>query len=36
MGILTRILKVMAALMTSNVVNLITKLLLPPIWLWPA
>ena len=34
MGILTRILKVMAALMTSNVVNLITKLLLPPIFLY--
>lgn len=33
MGILTRILKVMAALLTSNVVNLITKLLLPPIFL---
>src|SRR5665213_3777233 len=34
MGILTRILKVMAALLTSNVVNLITKLLLPPIFLY--
>ena len=34
MGILTRIVKVMAALMTSNVVNLITKLLLPPIFLF--
>ena len=34
MGILTRILKVMAALMTSNVVNLATKLLLPPIFLF--
>jgi O-antigen/teichoic acid export membrane protein len=34
MGILTRIIKVMAALMTSNVVNLITKLLLPPIFLF--
>ncbi len=34
MGILTRILKVMAALMTSNVVNLITKLLLPPVFLY--
>lgn len=34
MGILTRIVKVMAALMTSNVVNLITKLLLPPIFLY--
>jgi O-antigen/teichoic acid export membrane protein len=34
MGILTRIFKVMAALMTSNVVNLITKLLLPPIFLF--
>ena len=33
MGILTRIVKVMAALLTSNVVNLITKLLLPPIFL---
>jgi O-antigen/teichoic acid export membrane protein len=34
MGILTRIVKVMAALMTSNVVNLATKLLLPPIFLF--
>lgn len=34
MGILTRILKVLAALLTSNVVNLITKLLLPPIFLF--
>ncbi|HEX4019578.1 MAG TPA: hypothetical protein VHX63_00400 [Acidobacteriaceae bacterium] len=34
MGILTRILKVMAALLTSNVVNLVTKLLLPPIFLF--
>lgn len=34
MGILTRIVKVMAALLTSNVVNLITKLLLPPIFLF--
>ncbi|MGH9615211.1 MAG: hypothetical protein ACRD28_00620, partial [Acidobacteriaceae bacterium] len=34
MGILTRILKVMAALMTSNVVNLATKLVLPPIFLF--
>ena len=34
MGILTRIVKVMAALLTSNVVNLITKLLLPPIFLY--
>jgi O-antigen/teichoic acid export membrane protein len=34
MGILTRIIKVMAALLTSNVVNLITKLLLPPIFLY--
>jgi O-antigen/teichoic acid export membrane protein len=34
MGILTRIIKVMAALMSSNVVNLITKLLLPPIFLF--
>ena len=34
MGILTRILKVMAALMTSNVVSLATKLLLPPIFLF--
>ncbi len=34
MGILTRILKVMAALMTSNIVNLATKLLLPPIFLF--
>lgn len=33
MGILTRILKIMAALLTSNVVNLVTKLLLPPIFL---
>ncbi|MHB8303517.1 MAG: lipopolysaccharide biosynthesis protein [Acidobacteriaceae bacterium] len=33
MGILTRIVKVMAALLTSNVVNLTTKLLLPPIFL---
>lgn len=33
MGILTRIVKVMAALLTSNVVNLATKLLLPPIFL---
>ncbi len=33
MGILTRIVKVMAALLTSNVVNLVTKLLLPPIFL---
>lgn len=33
MGILTRTLKVFAALLTSNVVNLITKLLLPPIFL---
>jgi len=34
MGILTRIVKVMAALMTSNVVSLATKLLLPPIFLF--
>lgn len=34
MGILTRILKLLAALMTSNVVNLATKLLLPPIFLF--
>src|ERR1700735_5691477 len=34
MGILTRIVKVMAALMSSNVVNLITKLLLPPVFLF--
>ncbi len=34
MGILTRIVKVMAALMTSNVVNLIAKLVLPPIFLY--
>jgi O-antigen/teichoic acid export membrane protein len=34
MGTLTRIVKVMAALMTSNVVNLATKLLLPPIFLF--
>jgi len=34
MGILTRILKILAALLTSNVVNLITKLLLPPIFLY--
>jgi O-antigen/teichoic acid export membrane protein len=34
MGILTRIIKVTAALMTSNVVNLATKLLLPPIFLF--
>jgi O-antigen/teichoic acid export membrane protein len=34
MGILTRILKVMAALMTSNIVSLATKLLLPPIFLF--
>ncbi len=34
MGILTRIVKVMAALLTSNVVNLTTKLLLPPIFLY--
>lgn len=34
MGILTRILKVLAALLTSNVVNLVTKLLLPPIFLF--
>lgn len=34
MGILTRILKVMAALLTSNVVNLVTKLVLPPIFLY--
>ncbi len=34
MGILTRIVKVMAALLTSNVVNLTTKLLLPPIFLF--
>ena len=34
MGILTRILKILAALLTSNVVNLITKLLLPPIFLF--
>jgi len=34
MGILTRIVKVMVALLTSNVVNLITKLLLPPIFLY--
>jgi O-antigen/teichoic acid export membrane protein len=33
MGILTRFIKVMAALLTSNVVNLVTKLLLPPIFL---
>lgn len=33
MGTLTRILKNLAALLTSNVVNLITKLLLPPIFL---
>ncbi len=33
MGILIRILKIMAALLTSNVVNLATKLLLPPIFL---
>ncbi len=33
MGILTRILKILAALLTSNVVNLVTKLLLPPIFL---
>lgn len=34
MGILTRIVKLLAALFTSNVVNLITKLLLPPIFLY--
>jgi O-antigen/teichoic acid export membrane protein len=34
MGILTRILKVMAALLTSNAVNLVAKLLLPPIFLF--
>ncbi len=34
MGILTRIVKILAALLTSNVVNLITKLLLPPIFLY--
>ncbi|MEO6965562.1 MAG: hypothetical protein ABI076_06645 [Acidobacteriaceae bacterium] len=34
MGILTRILKILAALMTSNLVSLITKLLLPPIFLY--
>ncbi len=33
-GILTRILKVLAALLTSNVVNLATRLLLPPIFLY--
>ncbi len=33
MGILTRIVKVLGALLTSNVVNLITKLVLPPIFL---
>lgn len=34
MGILTRILKLVAAALTSNVVNLVTKLLLPPIFLF--
>lgn len=34
MGILKRIVKVTAALLTSNVVNLATKLLLPPIFLF--
>src|SRR5665213_3120793 len=34
MGILTRILKILAALMTSNLVSLVTKLLLPPIFLY--
>ena len=34
MGILTRILKLVAAALTSNVVNLVTKLLLPPIFLY--
>lgn len=34
MGILTRILKVMAALLTSNAVNLAAKLLLPPIFIF--
>lgn len=34
MGILTRILKILAALMTSNLVSLVTKLLLPPIFLF--
>lgn len=33
MGILVRIIKIMAALLTSNLVNLATKLLLPPIFL---
>ncbi|MBA2681301.1 MAG: lipopolysaccharide biosynthesis protein [Ktedonobacteraceae bacterium] len=34
MGILNRIVKVMMALLTSNLVSLITKLLLPPIFLY--
>lgn len=34
MPILIRIFKVLAALLTSNVVNLVTKLLLPPIFLY--
>ncbi len=34
MGILTRVAKVTGALLTSNVVNLTTKLLLPPIFLY--
>lgn len=34
MGILTRILKILAALLTSNLVSLVTKLLLPPIFLF--
>jgi O-antigen/teichoic acid export membrane protein len=34
MAILIRIFKVLAALLTSNVVNLISKLLLPPIFLY--
>lgn len=34
MGILTRIVKVMAALLTSNAVSLVAKLLLPPIFLF--
>lgn len=34
MGTLTRILKIFAALLTSNIVSLVTKLLLPPIFLF--
>ena len=34
MGSLGRILKVLAALLTSNVVNLVTRLLLPPLFLY--